>query len=100
MYFRYGGDAKVVHFLGKTKPWSYTFDLKTRQVIGSVHEATAHSSFLQEWWILYSEFVVPMLKQEYGDQLFFSGCVEVSEDIYFLVPAVCIYSASNYSNRK
>uniref|UniRef100_A0A3Q3MXE8 glycogenin glucosyltransferase n=1 Tax=Labrus bergylta TaxID=56723 RepID=A0A3Q3MXE8_9LABR len=73
---QYGGNAKVVHFLGKTKPWSYTFDPKAKQISGSVHEATAHPTFLLDWWTLYSSAVVPLLQEQYGDQPFHSGCVE------------------------
>lgn len=75
---RYGGNAKVVHFLGKTKPWNFTYDPKAKQIGGSVHEATTHPTFLLDWWSLYSSEVVPMLQEQYGDQPFHSGCVEVS----------------------
>lgn len=78
-HLRYGGNAKVVHFLGKTKPWSYTFDTKAKRITGSVHEATTHPTFLLDWWTLYSSTVVPMLQEQYGDQPFHSGCVEVNE---------------------
>lgn len=74
----------MVHFLGKTKPWSYTFDPKAKQIAGSVHEATTHPTFLLDWWTLYSNSVVPMLQEQYGDQPFHSGCVEVNEYIYFI----------------
>ncbi|KAL7373184.1 hypothetical protein ABVT39_000789 [Epinephelus coioides] len=73
---QYGGNAKVVHFLGKTKPWSYTFDPKSKQMAGSVHEATGHPTFLVDWWIVFSSAVVPMLQEQYGDRPFYSGCVE------------------------
>lgn len=73
---QYGGNAKVVHFLGKTKPWSYTFDTEAKQISGSVQEATSHHTFLMDWWILYSNDVVPMLQEQYGDQPFHSGCVK------------------------
>lgn len=75
---RYGANAKVVHFLGQMKPWSYTYDPKQKRVRGDVQEATSHPSFLLEWWILYSSEVVPMLLREYGDLPFHSGC-EVTE---------------------
>lgn len=86
-YFRYGGNAKVVHFLGKTKPWSYTFDPKAKQITGSVEKATTHPTFLLDWWSLYSSAVVPMLQEQYGDKPFHSGCVEVSEHICLIGPA-------------
>lgn len=71
---QYGANAKVVHFLGRMKPWSYTYDPEQRRVRGDVHEATSHPSFLLEWWHLYSREVVPMLLREYGDLPFNSGC--------------------------
>ncbi|RVE58706.1 hypothetical protein OJAV_G00197290 [Oryzias javanicus] len=73
---QYGGNAKVVHFLGQTKPWSYTFDPKAKQVSGSGQEAAAHPTFLLDWWTLYASSVVPLLQEQYGDQPFFSGCLE------------------------
>lgn len=78
---RYGGNAKVVHFLGKTKPWSFTYDPKAKRIAGSVQEATTHPSFLLDWWSLFSSQVVPLLQDQYGDQPFHSGCVEVNDII-------------------
>ncbi|KAM6976856.1 glycogenin-1b [Aplochiton taeniatus] len=75
---QYGSNAKVVHFLGATKPWSYTFDPKNRKIQGEVQEASTHPTFLLEWWTLYAGSVVPMLHEQYGDLPFHSGCVEVS----------------------
>uniref|UniRef100_A0A8C7DBF5 glycogenin glucosyltransferase n=1 Tax=Oncorhynchus kisutch TaxID=8019 RepID=A0A8C7DBF5_ONCKI len=74
---QYGGNAKVVHFLGQTKPWSYTYDPKTKRVSGDIQETSTHPSFLLDWWFLYSSSVVPMMVEGYGDQPFHSGCVEV-----------------------
>ncbi|XP_048030801.1 glycogenin-1b isoform X1 [Megalobrama amblycephala] len=76
---QYGANAKVVHFLGQMKPWSYTYNPTQRSVRGDV-QASSHPSFLLEWWALFSGEVVPMLLREYGDQPFYSGCEEdVSE---------------------
>ncbi|KAK5897813.1 hypothetical protein CgunFtcFv8_015284 [Champsocephalus gunnari] len=71
---QYGGNAKVVHFLGKTKPWSYTYNTTSRRVTGS--DAATHPTFLLDWWSLYSRTVVPMLQEQHGDEPFYSGCVE------------------------
>lgn len=90
--FRYGGNAKVVHFLGKTKPWSYTFDPRGKQIAGDVQEATTHPSFLLDWWTLYSSAVVPMLQEQYGDQPFHSGCVEVNEHVCRFAATAFIYT--------
>ncbi|XP_031440133.1 glycogenin-1b isoform X2 [Clupea harengus] len=73
---QFGSNAKVVHFLGNTKPWSYTFDPKARSVRGDVQEASSNPSFLLEWWTVYASSVVPMMNREYGDQPFHSGCEE------------------------
>ncbi|KAG7487496.1 hypothetical protein MATL_G00024170 [Megalops atlanticus] len=73
---QYGGNAKVVHFLGKTKPWSYTYDTKARRVRGDIQESSSHPAFLLRWWELYSQTVLPLLFEAYGDQPFHSGCVE------------------------
>ncbi|XP_053716918.1 glycogenin-1b isoform X1 [Synchiropus splendidus] len=75
-FLKYGRDAKIVHFLGQTKPWNYTYDPKTKQMSRDVHEGSAHPNFLLEWWRLYSSNVVPKLQEQYGEQPFHSGCVE------------------------
>ncbi|KAF4087784.1 hypothetical protein AMELA_G00074610 [Ameiurus melas] len=67
---QYGTNAKVVHFLGKTKPWSYTYDTNQRRVRGNVQEASSHPGYLLEWWSLYSSCVLPLKQQELGDQPF------------------------------
>ncbi|KAJ8409564.1 hypothetical protein AAFF_G00229650 [Aldrovandia affinis] len=77
---QYGGDAKVVHFLGKVKPWNYSYDAKTRSVKGhSQDPSTLHPNYLLKWWDIYSSVVVPLMKAEYGSQAFFSGCDEPDE---------------------
>lgn len=69
----------MVHFLGKNKPWSYTYDPKSKRISGNVSDAATHPSFLLDWWKLYSSAVVPALQEQFGDQPFHSGCVEVTE---------------------
>ncbi|KAI2649280.1 Glycogenin-1 [Labeo rohita] len=72
---QYGANAKVVHFLGQMKPWSYTYNLTQRTLRGDV-QASSQPGFLLQWWALYSAEVLPMLVREYGDQPFISGCEE------------------------
>ncbi|NXK88914.1 GLYG2 protein, partial [Formicarius rufipectus] len=61
----FGRDAKVVHFLGATKPWNYKYNLQTKRVMqdgttsGSFHEL----SFLALWWNIYSASVLPLLEK-------------------------------------
>uniref|UniRef100_A0A673H4W0 glycogenin glucosyltransferase n=1 Tax=Sinocyclocheilus rhinocerous TaxID=307959 RepID=A0A673H4W0_9TELE len=70
---QYGANAKVVHFLGQMKPWSYTYNPTQRGVRGDA-QASSQPGLLLQWWALYSAEVVPMLIREYGDQPFNSGC--------------------------
>ncbi|KAM9246296.1 LOW QUALITY PROTEIN: glycogenin-2 [Leptosomus discolor] len=59
----FGRDAKVVHFLGATKPWNYKYNLQTKRVVqdgttsGSFHQL----SFLALWWNIYSASILPLL---------------------------------------
>lgn len=61
----FGGDAKVVHFLGATKPWNYKYNLQTKRVMqdgtasGSFHQL----SFLTLWWNIYSASILPLLEK-------------------------------------
>ncbi|XP_041898352.1 glycogenin-2 isoform X2 [Corvus kubaryi] len=61
----FGRDAKVVHFLGATKPWNYKYNLQTRRVMqdgttsGSFHQL----SFLALWWNIYSASILPLLEK-------------------------------------
>ncbi|KAG5850513.1 glycogenin-1b isoform X1 [Anguilla anguilla] len=72
---QYGANAKVVHFLGQTKPWSYTYDTKGKCLKGDLQGSPSHGTYLQTWWEIYSTAVLPMLFKEFGDQPFHSGCV-------------------------
>uniref|UniRef100_A0A665VN69 glycogenin glucosyltransferase n=2 Tax=Echeneis naucrates TaxID=173247 RepID=A0A665VN69_ECHNA len=81
---QYGHEAKVVHFLGKTKPWNYSYDPQK----GEVRDHAAlpdschlHPDYLLTWWQVYAKFVLPLLQQAYGDKPFTSGFVEASENV-------------------
>ncbi|XP_069319199.1 glycogenin-2 [Eulemur rufifrons] len=59
---QFGSGAKVVHFLGSTKPWNYKYNPQTGSVseqslgLGSQHQA----SFLNLWWETYRSSVLPL----------------------------------------
>ncbi|XP_063075222.1 glycogenin-1a [Engraulis encrasicolus] len=77
---QYGKEAKVVHFLGKIKPWNYTYDSKNKSVKGQSQDpSTLHPNYLLQWWELFSSSVVPMMKESYGNQPFLTGCESVEE---------------------
>uniref|UniRef100_A0AAV2JK98 glycogenin glucosyltransferase n=1 Tax=Knipowitschia caucasica TaxID=637954 RepID=A0AAV2JK98_KNICA len=75
---QYGHNAKVVHFLGQVKPWSYSYDTKKGEVKGSVSQQSAHMhpDYLLLWWQLYTKSVAPLLKSAYRDEPFSSGFVQ------------------------
>ena len=102
---RYGRDAKVVHFLGKVKPWSHSYDAQSGEVRGhslSPDQWQLHPDYLLMWWQLYAKSVLPLLQRAYGDTPFSSGCVEASEDVSQRVAHVlrhgcdCTFSALHH----
>lgn len=63
---RFGANAKVVHFLGRIKPWNYAYDPKTKSVKSESHDPTMiHPQFLNLWWDIFATSVLPLL-QEFG----------------------------------
>ncbi|KAF3845221.1 hypothetical protein F7725_008384, partial [Dissostichus mawsoni] len=59
---QYGHDAKVVHFLGKVKPWSYSYDNQRGEVRGHSlppDQCQLHPDYLLLWWQLYAKSVQP-----------------------------------------
>ncbi|XP_036421331.1 glycogenin-1a [Colossoma macropomum] len=73
---QYGHNAKVVHFLGKVKPWDYVYDPRSRSLKGQTVDPALQPNYLLQWWELFSSSVAPLMKEEYGDQPFHSGLSE------------------------
>ncbi|NXT11546.1 GLYG protein, partial [Prunella fulvescens] len=60
----FGANTKVVHFLGSTKPWNYTYDSRTKSIKGSMDDPKiVHPEFLNMWWDTYIADVLPLLEQ-------------------------------------
>ncbi|XP_035971527.1 glycogenin-1 isoform X3 [Halichoerus grypus] len=60
----FGANAKVVHFLGRIKPWNYTYDPNTKSVKSESHDPTmTHPEFLNLWWDIFTTNVLPLLQQ-------------------------------------
>ncbi|TKS86880.1 Glycogenin-1 [Collichthys lucidus] len=79
----YGHDAKVVHFLGKVKPWHHSYDAQRGEVKGqspSPDLCQLHPDYLLMWWQLYAKSVLPLMQRAYGDTPFSSGFAEANED--------------------
>uniref|UniRef100_A0A8C8EC92 glycogenin glucosyltransferase n=1 Tax=Otus sunia TaxID=257818 RepID=A0A8C8EC92_9STRI len=79
----FGRDAKVVHFLGATKPWNYKYNPQTKRVIqdgtasGSFHQL----SFLALWWNIYSASVLPLLEKLQKNPLMNTAGNEVTHSV-------------------
>ncbi|XP_066518522.1 glycogenin-1a [Hoplias malabaricus] len=72
---QYGHQAKVVHFLGKVKPWDYVYDVSQRSVKGQAQDPELQPNFLLQWWEIFSS-IHPLLKEEYSDQPFNTGITQ------------------------
>uniref|UniRef100_A0A673VSS6 glycogenin glucosyltransferase n=1 Tax=Suricata suricatta TaxID=37032 RepID=A0A673VSS6_SURSU len=59
---RFGSSAKVVHFLGPTKPWNYKYNPQTGSVLedSSGLENQQQMTFLNLWWTVYQHSVLPL----------------------------------------
>ncbi|XP_042749545.1 glycogenin-1 isoform X1 [Lagopus leucura] len=65
----FGSSTKVVHFLGSTKPWNYTYDSRTKSVEGNINDPKiVHPEFLNMWWDTYTVNVLPLLEQKEVDE--------------------------------
>uniref|UniRef100_A0A3B1K174 glycogenin glucosyltransferase n=1 Tax=Astyanax mexicanus TaxID=7994 RepID=A0A3B1K174_ASTMX len=74
---QYGHNAKVVHFLGKVKPWDYVYDSSSRTLKGQAVDPDLQPNYLLQWWSLFSSAIVPLMKEEFGSQPFYTGVEEV-----------------------
>ncbi|KAM3669449.1 glycogenin-1 isoform 2-T2 [Ammospiza maritima maritima] len=60
----FGANTKVVHFLGSTKPWNYTYDSRTKSIKGNMDDPKiVHPEFLNMWWDTYIADVLPLLEE-------------------------------------
>ncbi|XP_032475336.1 glycogenin-2 isoform X7 [Phocoena sinus] len=59
---QFGSSAKVVHFLGSSKPWNYKYDPQTGSVLeeGSGSVSQHQTSFLNLWWGIYHRSILPL----------------------------------------
>ncbi|XP_016041488.1 glycogenin-1 isoform X1 [Erinaceus europaeus] len=85
----FGANAKVVHFLGRIKPWNYTYDPKTKNVRSESHDpTTTHPEFLSLWWDIFTTNIAPLL-QQYGLVKDTYSCVNVLSDLAYTLTFSC-----------
>jgi len=60
-YQRFGGQVRIVHFIGATKPWLLNFDHRGEPIVGATE---SHSkTYLQLWWQIFTNEVKPSLDE-------------------------------------
>ncbi|XP_064220618.1 glycogenin-2 isoform X5 [Aotus nancymaae] len=90
---QFGSSAKVVHFLGSTKPWNYKYNPQSGSVLeqGSAPSSQHQAAFLNLWWTIYQNNVLPLYQSvQAGEALAAPGHTLCLSDVG--VP--CVDSAS------
>ncbi|KAK7084207.1 Glycogenin-1, partial [Halocaridina rubra] len=67
-YKQYGGNAKLVHFLGALKPWQHRYDSAS----GTVYTSPGYqhlTPYLNSWWAIYTRLVKPGVPELVEQQL-------------------------------
>lgn len=62
-YYRFGVNAKIIHFIGNSKPWLQYFNTETRLVQPSL-ELHHLQGVLQHWWNIFCSLIHPNLSME------------------------------------
>lgn len=89
---RFGANAKVVHFLGRTKPWNYTYDPQTKSIQSESHDPNmTHPEFLSLWWNIFTTSVLPVL-QQFGLVKDTRSYIHVVGPLFFLQVIWCFVS--------
>jgi len=66
---KFGTQVKVVHFLGSSKPWNFSYSSESDNVYGggsSSSDGMFHTTkpFIRTWWKVYNHSVPPLFKVE------------------------------------
>ncbi|XP_071501369.1 glycogenin-1-like isoform X3 [Diadema antillarum] len=66
-FVRFGNDVKIVHFIGRTKPWMFRYNTQTRVLSPPPDSSVAHDfKYVQAWWNIFLTKVMPRIEQEQG----------------------------------
>ena len=63
IFASFSDQVKIVHFIGSQKPWYYTYNRSTGRISSNIsqHEST----FLNEWWRVFTDNVYESLGDEF-----------------------------------
>ncbi|XP_030748756.1 glycogenin-2-like isoform X1 [Sitophilus oryzae] len=96
-YKQFGANAKIVHFIGATKPWLQYFNTETKTVQPS-GEASHLQDVLQRWWNIFCSLIHPQLSPAMPEA---QSQYSVSQSYYpphFVQPSHTISSAGDYDD--
>jgi len=61
-FVKFRDQVKIVHFIGKSKPWHNSFNTETRQVVSVNHQHEL--TFINKWWCTFADEVYPTLPED------------------------------------
>lgn len=65
---RYEKSVKILHFLGSIKPWNINFNEESHKVSFVPFQYQHTSKYLDKWWNLFYQDVLPLLKKKVSVQ--------------------------------
>ncbi|XP_046853025.1 glycogenin-1-like isoform X3 [Xenia sp. Carnegie-2017] len=67
---RFGSNVKIVHFIGRKKPWQYSINLETGKVVHDygIISVTSSEQFIQQWWDVYNEIAAHKVTEDVEHQ--------------------------------
>nr|XP_054771498.1 glycogenin-1-like isoform X1 [Lytechinus pictus] len=69
-FVRFGNEVRIVHFIGRTKPWMYRYNTHTGTITRPSDVDVTHDSiYVKIWWDVFMSKVKPRVEQEQGTTL-------------------------------
>eukprot|EP00057_Strongylocentrotus_purpuratus_P023849 XP_011678323.1 PREDICTED: glycogenin-1 isoform X2 [Strongylocentrotus purpuratus] len=69
-FVRFGNEVRIVHFIGRTKPWMYRYNTQTGTISRPSDVDVTHDSiYVKMWWDVFMSKVKPRIEQEQGTPL-------------------------------
>nr|XP_054770811.1 glycogenin-1-like [Lytechinus pictus] len=64
-FVRFGNEVRIVHFIGRTKPWMYRYNTHTGTITRPSDVDVTHDSiYVKIWWDVFMSKVKPRVEQE------------------------------------
>ena len=63
VFYRFGKNVKIVHFIGASKPWKCSFD-RNGDPVPNLPEDSNSLLHLRNWWNIHNTEILPKRKQK------------------------------------